>query len=90
MREADRDLQEYHKLIELFRQELTMMRNRIDNTNDEITNTTNPLIEALYRELERGMLNQKEENLSFQDQITQLKKEKSILNQMIVATSKRT
>ena len=66
------------------------MRNRIDNTNEEITNTTNPLIEALYKDLERGMLNQKEENLNFQDQITDLKKEKSILNQMIVATSKRT
>lgn len=36
------------------------------------------------------MLNQKEENLNFQDQITDLKKEKSILNQMIVATTKRT
>jgi hypothetical protein len=36
------------------------------------------------------MINQKEENTNFQSQITELKKEKSILNQMIVATSKRT
>lgn len=36
------------------------------------------------------MINQKEENTNFQDQLTELKKEKSILNQMIVATSKRT
>jgi hypothetical protein len=36
------------------------------------------------------MVNQKEENTNFQEQLTDLKKEKSILNQMIVATSKRT
>ena len=90
MREADKDLQEYHKLIELFRQELQGMRNKIENTNDEITDTTRPLIDALYRSLELGMVNQKEENSNFQEQLTDLKKEKSILNQMIVATSKRT
>ena len=36
------------------------------------------------------MVNQKEENTNFQEQLTELKKEKSVLNQMIVATSKRT
>ena len=36
------------------------------------------------------MVNQKEENSNFQEQLTELKKEKSVLNQMIVATSKRT
>lgn len=51
--------------------------------------TTRPLVESLYRTLELSMVNQKEENTNFQDQLTELKKEKSILNQMIVATSKR-
>ena len=51
--------------------------------------TTHPLVESLYRNLEMGMINQKEENNNFQDQLTELKKEKSILSQMIVATSKR-
>jgi hypothetical protein len=37
-----------------------------------------------------GMINQKEENNNFQEQLTELKKEKSVLSQMIVATSKRT
>lgn len=32
----------------------------INNTNDEIRSTTSPLIEALYRQVEMGMLNQKE------------------------------
>jgi ribose 5-phosphate isomerase len=36
------------------------------------------------------MTNQKEENNNFQEQLTELKKEKSVLNQMIVTTSKRT
>ena len=35
------------------------------------------------------MINQKEENNNFQDQLTELKKEKSIISQMIVATFKR-
>jgi hypothetical protein len=36
------------------------------------------------------MINQKEENANFQEQLTELKKEKSILSQMIVASFKRT
>lgn len=65
------------------------MRSKIENNNDEIMDTTRPLVESLYRTLELSMVNQKEENTNFQDQLTELKKEKSILNQMIVATSKR-
>jgi hypothetical protein len=66
------------------------MKNKIENINDEIMDTTNPLVEGLYRSLEMGMINQKEENNNFQEQLTELKKEKSVLSQMIVATSKRT
>ena len=36
------------------------------------------------------MINQKEENNNFQEQLTDLKKEKSILSQMIAASFKRT
>jgi|LakMenE18May11ns_1017448.scaffolds.fasta_scaffold7867835_2 hypothetical protein len=35
------------------------------------------------------MVNQKEENGNFQEQLTDLKKEKSVLSQMISATLKR-
>jgi len=35
------------------------------------------------------MTNQKEENGHFQEQLTDLKKEKSVLSQMIVASHKR-
>ncbi len=58
-READKDLQQYHKLVELFRQDLQSIQTKILNINDEISDTTAPLIEALYRQLEMGMLNQK-------------------------------
>lgn len=46
-------------------------------------------MESIYRSLELGMTNQKEENGNFQDQLTELKKEKSILSQMVVASHKR-
>lgn len=35
------------------------MRNKIENNNDEIMDTTRPLVESLYRSLELGMVNQK-------------------------------
>lgn len=66
------------------------MRTKIENINEQITETTTPLVESLYRSLELGMINQKEENNNFQEQLTDLKKEKSILSQMIVASMKRT
>lgn len=36
------------------------------------------------------MISQKEENANFQEQVTDLKKEKSVLSQMISASFKRT
>ena len=50
------------------------MKNKIENTNDEIMDTTHPLVESLYRSLELGMITQKEENNNFQDQLTELNK----------------
>lgn len=47
------------------------------------------MIESLYRNLELAMISQKEENANFQEQLTDLKKEKSVLSQMIVASFKR-
>ena len=35
------------------------------------------------------MVNQREENANFQEQITELKKEKAVLSQMIVASERR-
>ena len=45
-------------------------------------------MESLQRSLELGIVSQKEENNNFQDQLTELKKEKSILSQMISLAEK--
>ena len=42
------------------------MKTKISNINEEITETTTPLVESLYRSLELGMISQKEENANFQ------------------------
>lgn len=76
--------------MELYRQDLESMKTKISNINEEIVETMTPLVESLHRSLEVGIINQKEENNNFQDQLTELKKEKSILSQMIVASLKRT
>jgi hypothetical protein len=65
------------------------MKAKILNIDEEITETTTPLLESLFRSLELGMVSQKEENTNFQEQLTDLKKEKSVLAQMIVASHKR-
>lgn len=36
------------------------MKTKVENINDEILGTTNPLLESLYRSLELSMVNQKE------------------------------
>lgn len=46
-------------------------------------------MESLYRTLELSMVNQREENISFQEQITELRKEKAVLSQMIVGGEKK-
>jgi hypothetical protein len=50
------------------------MKTKILNINEEINETTTPLIESLLRNLELGMTTQKEENSNFQEQATDLKK----------------
>lgn len=50
----------------------------------------NPSVDALNGEFEMSTDSQKEENLNFQNQLTELKKEKSIIGQMITASHKRT
>lgn len=53
-------------------------------------NTLNPSLEACNGELEMSMQGQLDENLNFQNQLTELKKEKAILGQMVTAGQKRT
>lgn len=66
------------------------MKNRIENNHEQIMNTMNPSIDAMNGEFEMSTDSQKQENLNFQNQLTELKKEKSIIGQMISASQKRT
>ena len=56
--------------MELYRQDLESMKVKINNIDDEIVETMTPLVESLQRSLEVGIINQKEENNNFQDQLT--------------------
>ncbi len=69
--------------------ELDVLKEKINNYNGGINDTIMPLLDSLSQDLSMGILNQKEENNSYQDQLTELKKEKCIMSQMIAATSKR-
>ena len=57
-------------MVELYRQDLESMKVKINNIDDEIVETMTPLVESLQRSLEVGIINQKEENNNFQDQLT--------------------
>lgn len=81
---ATNELLEYKKEVENLRQELNLMRQRIQNNNDEIKNTTVPSIDSLSRDLKLAVTAQKDENSKLQSQITDLKKEKSQIQQLII------
>lgn len=66
------------------------MKSRVENSHQEIINTMNPSIEAVDGEFQMSTDSQKEENINFQNQLSELKKEKSIIGQMISAGQKRT
>ena len=66
------------------RQELNLMRQRVQNNNEEIKSTTTPSIDALLRDLKLAISAQKDENAKLQSQITELKKEKSQIQQLII------
>ena len=53
-------------------------------------NTLRPAIENCTQELAIVQLQQKEDNVGFQNQITELRKEKSIIGQMIASSVKQT
>lgn len=66
------------------------MKNKVENSQQEILNTLKPAIENCCEELSTIQLQQKEDNMSFQNQITELKKEKMLIAQMIAASNRHT
>ncbi|CAD8139489.1 unnamed protein product [Paramecium pentaurelia] len=82
-------LQSYKQQIDQLKQELHLMKQRITNNNEEIKNTTQPTLDAMLRDLRQAINTQKDENSKLQSQITELKKEKSQIQQLIIAATQK-
>lgn len=67
------------------RQEIEHMRNKVNFANEETEKTLNPFVQALFNNLTLAINNQMEENSKLQNQISELKKEKSQLQSLILA-----
>ena len=62
------------------------MKNKVLANNEETVNTLNPFIHSLNQSLNLQINTQKEENSKLQNQISELKKEKAQIQQLIVAS----
>ena len=62
------------------------MKNKIIFANEETQKTLTPFVEGLFQNLTLAINNQKEENIKLQNQIIELKKEKSQIQQLILAS----
>ncbi|CAD8089229.1 unnamed protein product [Paramecium sonneborni] len=82
-------LQNYKQDIDQLKQELHIMKQRITNNNEEIKNTTQPTLDAMLRDLRQAINIQKDENSKLQSQLTELKKEKSQIQQLILAATQK-
>ncbi|CAK75290.1 unnamed protein product (macronuclear) [Paramecium tetraurelia] len=82
-------LQSYKHEIDQLKQELHLMKQRITNNNEEIKNTTQPTLDAMLRDMRQAINTQKDENSKLQSQITELKKEKSQIQQLIIAATQK-
>ncbi|CAD8080976.1 unnamed protein product [Paramecium sonneborni] len=82
-------LQSYKHEIDQLKQELHLMKQRITNNNEEIKNTTQPTLDAMLRDMRQAINTQKDENSKLQSQITELKKEKSQIQQLILAATQK-
>ncbi|CAD8148828.1 unnamed protein product [Paramecium octaurelia] len=82
-------LQNYKQDIDQLKQELHLMKQRITNNNEEIKNTTQPTLDAMLRDLRQAINTQKDENSKLQSQLTELKKEKSQIQQLILAATQK-
>ena len=60
------------------------MENKINFTNEETENTLKPFKEEMYNNLILAINNQKEENSKLQNQLSELKREKGIVQQKIL------
>ena len=77
--EAQGQLREYKKEIEMLRQEINLMENHLTTQNDENVKIINPFIMSNFDDLTDQINRQRNENENMQRQIVELKKDKSLI-----------
>lgn len=78
---ASQNLRDYKREIECLKQDISMMDNHLQTLNDENIKVVNPLIITNFDNLTNQISMQKNENDHMQKQLTELKKEKSLMQQ---------
>ena len=79
MQSSTQVLREYKKEIEALRQDIAMMDNNLQTLNDENIKVINPLIVTNFEHLQAQISSQRNENEHMQRQLTELKKEKALM-----------
>ena len=87
--EAQGQLREYKKEIEMLRQEIGLMENHLTTQNDENVKIINPFIMSNFDDLSDQINRQRNENENMQRQIVELKKDKSLIQQSIMHASQK-
>ena len=87
--EAQGQLREYKKEIEMLRQEINLMENHLTTQNDENVKIINPFIMSNFDDLTDQITRQRNENENMQRQIVELKKDKSLIQQSIMHASQK-
>lgn len=82
--ESKSQMRDYKKEIDLLRQEISLMENHLSTQNDENVKVLNPFIMANFQDLSNQITGQRKENDHMQKQLVELKKEKSLIQQMII------
>lgn len=82
--ESKSQMRDYKKEIDLLRQEISLMENHLSTQNDENVKVLNPFIMANFQDLSNQITGQRKENDHMQKQLIDLKKEKSLIQQMII------
>jgi len=82
-------LQEYKMDVIRLRNEIEFMQATLNNGGEEIERALTPFIEALIKEQTMAIDSQKEENLMLQSQISEIKKETSQLQMLILQANKK-
>mmetsp|Transcript_17372 Transcript_17372/g.19801 ORF Transcript_17372/g.19801 Transcript_17372/m.19801 type:complete len:145 (-) Transcript_17372:182-616(-) len=87
---VDGEIYKYKQMVNELRQSINNMKNKVLAANEETVNTLNPFIYTLNQTLNQQINTQREENSKLQNQISDLKKEKAQIQQLIVASLQKT